>query len=436
MRLIERPRLMGRLEAGRGTSDIKVVTGLRRSGKSVLLSQFKDRVLREDPDANVISLDYNLVSAEPYLEYHALNAFVEDRYVAGAENVVIIDEVQRCEGFEKALNSLHATGRYDIYVTGSNSSLMAGDLATLLTGRCFTVDVFPFSLAEYMAYKGVSDPQEGLDGYLLEGGMPEALQYRNRDAWRNKVEDVYSALLRRDIREKYGVRRMDRLEALVDYLLENVGNPTSVLNIANVLSTQGGAVSDKTVAAYISHLTDAYMFYPVSTAGRGKDQLRPKTKYYPVDQSLRYARLGELSLDSGRVLEGIVAIELMRRGWNVRVGGGRLEVDFVAERAGERRYIQVSEDVTSPETFKRETGALLSDMADAYPRVLLARTYKPAYDYKGIRVLDLAEWLSGRAGLCPGEGDGGSAPSLYRRRAVGGLAVGTEVGAPESYWSL
>lgn len=398
MRLIERPSLMDKLCAAKGTSDIKVVTGMRRSGKSVLLSQFEDRVLRADPDANVISLDYNLVSAEPYLEYHALTAYVEDRYVPGTDNLVVLDEVQRCDGFEKALNSLHAAGKYDIYVTGSNSSLMAGDLATLLTGRCYSVGVFPFSLSEYMDYKGIRDPQEGLDGYILEGGMPEALQYRNRDAWRIKVEDVYNALLRRDIKEKYGVRRMDRLENLVDYLLENVGNPSSVANIANVLSSQGPPVTDKTVAAYISHLVDAFLFYPVSTAGRGKGQLRPKTKYYPVDQSFRYARLGELSLDTGRVLEGIVAIELMRRGWNVRIGGGRLEVDFVAERGGERRYIQVSEDVTSPAAFKRETDALLSDMADAYPRVLLARTYKPAYDYKGIRVVDLAEWLSGVSG--------------------------------------
>ncbi|MCH3943090.1 MAG: ATP-binding protein [Atopobiaceae bacterium] len=396
MRLIRRNDYLDRLIACIGSPDIKVITGVRRSGKSKLLEAFRDHVESTLPDSNVIQINYNLIENENLAEYHALVDYVERFHIDGKHNFVLIDEVQMCEGFEKAINSLHASEGYDIYITGSNAFLLSSDLATLFTGRTIEIEVFPFSLAEFMRYYDLDDEDSAFDRYVVEGGMPGSYVYPTQEMRYRYVSDVCGMLVMRDIRQKYRIRSTDMLERLTDFMMDNVSNISSIRSITDALSANGIKASGMTVASYMEYLCNAFAFYRVRRYDlRGKRYLASGDKYYLCDQSFRFARLGTRNLDYGRVYENIVAIELMRRGYEVYVGTlYKREVDFVAMRQGELVYIQVSDDISNRDTFERECAPLLA-IRDAYPKMVIARTRHEAYDHEGIRVVDIARWLCG-----------------------------------------
>lgn len=399
MKLITRDSYLSQLIDVMGTPDIKVVTGIRRAGKSKLLEAFIDHVNETMPEANVIRVNFNLVEFEDLLEYHALLEYVESRYLPGAQNILVIDEVQMCEGFERAVNSLHASERFDIYLTGSNAFLMSSDLATLFTGRTFEVEVYPFSFSEFVRYHGLTDLDAALDRYVVEGGMSGSYVYPSAEARRRYVADVFDTLIVRDIRQKHRVRNVDQLERVSNYLMDNVSNVTSVRGIADALGREGAPVSDKTVGAYLSYLCEAFAFYRVRRYDiRGKRYLTSGDKFYLADHSFRYAKLGTRNMDYGRVYENIVAMELIRRGFELYAGTlYQKEIDFVAVRGSEKLYIQVSDDISAEETFRREVGPLLA-VRDAYPKLVIARTRHDAYTYEGVEVHDLARWLAGEYG--------------------------------------
>lgn len=396
MKLIRRDSYLDRLVESVGTPDIKVITGVRRCGKSKLLEAFKEHVLENVPGANVIHVNFNLVEFEGLLEYHALLDHVESSFDPAGPNFVLIDEVQMCDGFEKAVNSLHATEKYDIYITGSNAFLLSSDLATLFTGRTFEVEVFPFSFAEYRRYHGEPDVDAAFDRYVLEGGMAGSYIYKTPEARYRYVAGVFDTLIVRDIRQKHRVRSAGALERVADFMMDNVSNITSARSIAAGLGAGGKDVSDRTVGSYLDHLCKAFLLYKMRRYDiRGKKYLSSGDKYYLCDHSFRYAKLGTRNLDYGRVYENIVAIELMRRGWEVYVGVlYKKEVDFVAMRRGEKFYIQVSDDISSEKTFERECAPLL-EIRDAYPKMIIARTKHDEYDHEGIRIVDIARWLDG-----------------------------------------
>lgn len=397
MRLIDRPDYMNRLVSAIGTPDIKVITGIRRCGKSVLLEALADRVRAENPHANIIRINFNLLEFEPLTEYHALHRYIEEHRVEGVANFVMIDEVQMCKGFEKAINSLHASGKYDIYLTGSNAFLLSSDLATLFTGRTFAVEVLPFSLEEFARYHGIDSADDALDRYLREGGMPGSFVYPDESARYAYLSDVMDMLVLRDIKQKHRARSAEQLARVCDYLMDNVGNLTSLRSVAATLSAGGLKMADKTLASYVGYLCDAFAFYRVRRYDIvGKRYLSSGDKYYLADHSFRYAKLGTRKLDFGRVYENMVAMELMRRGWEVYVGTlYHKEVDFVAVRRDARVYVQVSDDVSRQETLERELAPLL-EIRDAYPKVVLARTRHETTDWDGVRVIDLATWLMGK----------------------------------------
>lgn len=396
MRLIERSQYLNKLIDVIGTPDIKVITGVRRCGKSKLLEAFADYVLANVQQPNVIRVNFNLIEFENLQEYHALAQFVEERYRPECANFVLIDEVQMCTGFERAINSLHASEKYDLYITGSNAFLLSSDLATLFTGRTFEVEVFPFSLAEFSTYYGLDDPDEAFDRYAREGGMPGSYVYRDERARFSYVEDVFDTLILRDIRQKYRIRKPEQLERFCSYLMDNISNVTSIGNVAETFRKSGLSITDKTLSTYLGYLCDAFAFYRVRRYDiRGKRYLTSGEKYYLVDPSFRYAKLGTRNLDYGRVYENLVAMELIRRGYEVYAGTlYQKEVDFVAMRRDEKLYIQVSDDISSPQTFEREYDPLLR-IRDAYPKMIIARTRHDTYDYEGIRVADIARWLMG-----------------------------------------
>ena len=397
MKLILRDTYLNELSELINTPDIKIITGIRRSGKSKLLEALKELITASDPSANIIHINYNLTEFEELLEYHMLESYVEDKYSAEDNNYVLIDEIQMCEHFEKAVNSLHAKEKYDIYITGSNAFLQSSDLATLFVGRTYEVHILPFSFKEYVTYFPSENVNASLTKYITEGGMAGSYLYKDTDKkYRYINTEVLNALVIRDIVNKYKIRNEPLLHMLIDFMMDNIGSEISVRSITDSLAGGKVAADHKTIGKYIEYLCNAFAFYRVRRYDiKGKKYLRSEDKYYLSDHSFKYARLGTKNMDYGHVLENIVAMELIRRGYEIYVGvAGGKEVDFVAMKQGDRTYIQVSYDITEPKTFEREIAPLLK-IADGYKKMIIARTYQPAYHHEGIKIIDAAEWLLG-----------------------------------------
>lgn len=395
MKLIDRETYLNRLISLKGTPDIKVITGIRRCGKSKLLEEFIEWIKAHESDSNIIYVDLTQLTYEALKEYHALNDYIEDRYDRKKVNFVFIDEVQMCEQFELTINSLHSTGKYDIYVTGSNAFLLSSDLATLFTGRTYEIEVYPFSFSEFLIYYGISDVQSAFDRYVKEGGMSGSYLYKEPEEKYKYLADIFDTLILRDIRQKYKIRNIALMDKIAEFMMDNISNLTSSRKIADTLTRNLDNINHKTVGSYLDYLCNAFAFYKVRRYDiRGKKYLTASEKYYLSDHAFRFAKLGSRNLDYGRVMENIVALELMRRGYEVYVGVlYKKEIDFVAVKQNEKIYIQVSDDISSEITFKREVDSLLK-IKDAYPKLLIARTRHQQYQYEGIHVIDIAEWLS------------------------------------------
>ena len=394
MKLIERKDYLEKVINVIGTPDIKVITGVRRSGKSKLLEAFKSYVNSNIENANIIHINFNMPDFDDLTEYRPLYEYINAAYKEGTENFVLIDEIQMCSNFEKAINGLHAPEKFDIYITGSNAFLLSSNLATLFTGRTFEIKVYPFSFAEYVKYFAYTDLYSAFDKYVSEGGMAGSYLYKDAEAKYDYIAEVFHTLIVRDIRKKYKIRNTSLMDRLVDFLMDNISNLTSARNIAGTFNSNKDKINHKTVGSYMQYLCNAFAFYKVRRYDiKGKKYLSTTEKYYLSDHSFRYARLGTKNMDYGRVLENIVAIELLRRGYEVYAGVlYKKEVDFVAIRRDEKLYIQVSDNITDDKTFQREVSPLLS-IQDAYPKMLIARTRHDVYQYEGIKIIDFSDWL-------------------------------------------
>ena len=394
MKLIKREYLNTLIDV-MGTPDIKIITGVRRSGKSKLLELFKEYIINNVKNYNVIDINYNSLDFESLKEYHKLNDYIEQRYKKGMNNFVLIDEVQMCEGFEKTINSLHAEEKYDIYITGSNAFLLSSDLATLFTGRTFEIEVYPFSFKEYLDYFKYSNIDDAFNKYVMEGGMSGSYLYNSIDKKYDYLNDIYNTLIVRDIFERNKIKDEKLMSSLKDFLMDNISNRTSLRSISNSLNNINLETNHKTVGNYIQYWCEAFAFYKISRYDiKRKKYLNSDEKYYLSDHAFRYARLGTKSLDYGRVYENIVAIELLRRGYEVYTGTlYNKEVDFIALKRNEKIYIQVSDNIDYEETLKREVEPLLQ-IKDAYPKVIIARTRHEDYQYEGIQIYDIANWLA------------------------------------------
>lgn len=397
MKLIERKSYLDKMINVIGTPDIKVLTGVRRSGKSKLLEAFKNDVQKSLPDANIIHINFNLSKYEHLKEHNALNDYIESHYAEGKKNFVFIDEIQMCDNFELCINNLHATELYDIYITGSNAFLLSSDLATLFTGRTFEMKVYPFSFAEYVLYFGLTDRYTAFDRYMLDGGMSGSYLYKEQEDRYDYIANVFDTLILRDIRQKYKIKNPALMDRISQFLMDNVSNLTSARSITDTLLSNKEAINHKTVGHYLQFLCNAFAFYKFRRYDiNGKKYLSSNEKYYLSDPAFRYAKLGTKNLDTGRVIENIVAMELLRRGYEVYVGVlYKKEIDFVALKRSEKIYIQVSDNLSLPETFKREVEPLLK-IKDAYPKMVIARTRNPEYQYEGVKIVDVADWLLNR----------------------------------------
>lgn len=393
MKLIKREYLKELIEVI-GTPDIKVITGVRRSGKSKLLEMFKNYIIENIKDYNIIDINFNLVKFDNLRDYISLNNYIEKHYIVGKNNFVLIDEVQMCKEFERTINSLHAEEKYDIYITGSNAFLLSSDLATLFTGRTYEIQVYPFSFKEFMKYFNYESVQDAFEKYVLEGGMAGSYIYNDVNKKYNYINEVYNALIVRDIQQKYNIQNISLMDSLTEFMMDNVSNLTSYRKIANILNQASINTNDKTIANYINYLCDTFAFYKIRRYDiQGKRYLSSVDKYYLVDQTFKYAKLGTKNMNYGRIYENIVAIELLRRGYEIYVGElYNAEVDFVAMKMNEKIYVQVSDNISDDKTFEREVRPLLK-IKDAYPKILIARTRHDDYQYEGIQIYDLANWL-------------------------------------------
>ncbi|EIK78375.1 ATP-binding protein [Gardnerella vaginalis] len=423
MKLIERTDYLNRLKRLKGTPDIKIITGIRRSGKFELLrayrtylentysnqssklytsakhAQLPNALQQQDNsnnhELNIINIDFNNLNYENLKNYKSLFEYVESRYIPGAYNVLMIDEVQLCPKFELAINSLHNSNKYDIYLTRSNAFLLSSDLATLFSGRFVEIPVFPFSFAEYCEYFEItSNFNDALQKYLQQGGLAGSYVYANQDDAKAYIKNVYTTLVKRDLVDKYAISEVSLLDSICEFLMDNIANLTTANNVSSILKQNQIETTHITVGNYLKYLCNAFMFYKVKRYDiRGKKYLETNEKYYLADTALRYAILGTRNMDYGRAYENIVALELMRRGYTIYVGKlYQKEVDFVAVKASKKLYIQVSDNISDDATLERELSPLKA-IKDSYTKILLANTRHDSYDVEGIHIIDIAQWL-------------------------------------------
>lgn len=395
MKYIKREDYLNRLINLNNTPDIKVITGIRRSGKSVLLLEYINYLKANEKNINIISINLQDIDNSELLDYKKLHEYVLSKYIKHKHNVLIIDEIQLCNKFELTINSIHSKGLFDIYITGSNAFLLSSDLATLFTGRVMKVEVYPFSFKEYLQYYKIKNDYDlHFDNYVIEGGFAGSYVYKTEKDRKNYIREVYETILLKDLVNKYKVRNKNEMVKITEFMMDNISNLLSSNNIVKELNKVKNNITDKTVKKYINYLTNAFVFYEVGRYDlKGKSYLASNKKYYLVDQSFRYSINGTNNMDYGRTYENIVAIELLRRGYDIYVGKlYHKEIDFVAKKDGLITYIQVADSINDKLTFKREYEPLLQ-IKDAYPKIVIARTNHNDYLYEGIVVKDITNWL-------------------------------------------
>lgn len=394
MRIIKRDKYLNKLISLKNKPEIKIITGVRRAGKSVLLSEFSKYILAIEPNANIIRINFNMLSFDDLKDYKMLNQYIRDKFIDKVNNYVFIDEVQMCKKFELAINDLYETHDFDIYITGSNAFLLSSDLATLFTGRYFEIEVFPFSFKEYCDYYEFVDIDDAFESYVRNGGFAGSYLYNNDNEKMEYIENVLNVVVLKDIMKKNGVTDIVAMDNILSFLLDNISNMTTTNKIAIKLNEDGISIDRKTVSNYISYLIDGYVFHKIKRFDiKGNGYLQTNEKYYVIDQGFRIAKLGTRYFDFGRLYENIVANELLRRGYELYVGKlYEKEIDFVAIKNNEKIFIQVSDNIDNPNTLERELTPL-RQIKESYSKIVLANTKHFTYDIGGIKIVDIAKWL-------------------------------------------
>ena len=403
--MVIRKEYLTRLLAWKDEQVIKVVTGIRRCGKSTLLKQFQDHLLQEGvSQEQIIFINFEDLDYEDLLDYKALYAYIKERLCPDKMTYIFLDEIQKVDSFQKAVDSLFIKENTDIYITGSNAYLLSGDLATLLTGRYVEISMLPLSFAEYLECTHETSEQ-ALASYMKFGGFPYLTQMENTaEKVDTYLEGIYNTVVVKDIEDRQSRKNPDPnkrkitditlLKTIARYLASVVGSPVSVKSVSDYLVSSGRKVSPNTVDDYMEALQESFIFYPVERFDiNGKQLLKVNRKWYIVDLGLRNHILPKKRYDLGFSLENIVFFELLRRGFKVNVGkNGDAEVDFVAQKQGVLHYYQVTADMTNEDTFDREIRPLQS-IKDNYEKMILTMDRMTPGDYEGIKVVHLLDWL-------------------------------------------
>lgn len=403
--MVQRKEYLDQLINWKDEQVIKVVTGIRRCGKSTLLLQFQ-QWLKENgvTDEQIASVNFEELEYEELLDYKKLYQYLKERLVSGKTTYIFLDEIQKVSSFEKVVDSLYVKPNVDLYITGSNAYMLSGDLATLLTGRYVEIKMLPLSFGEFLSMTGL-EPEQGFPEYLRSGGMPYiAAMNRTDEKVSTYLEGIYNTVIVKDIEDRQARKESDPskrkitdialLKTIAKYLASVVGNPVSVRSITDYLISNGRKISPNTVNDYVEALTESFIFYPAERFDIvGKQLLKANRKMYIVDLGLRNHILPRKNYDLGFSLENMVYFELLRRGYRVTIGKvGNTEVDFVAEKQGAYEYFQVTADMTAKETFDREIRPL-ENIRDNYEKIILTMDRLTLGNYNGIQVRYLLDWL-------------------------------------------
>lgn len=379
---------------------IKVITGIRRCGKSTLLEMYKDMLLENGvSDKNIISLNFESGDFFQIDSYQKMYDYIKERLQNKGMNYIILDEVQVIPQFQKAVDALFIKKNCDIYITGSNASLLSGELATLLSGRYVEIHLLPLSFKEYTSnFPNDANYTHLYRNYLEFSSFPYTLQLNNNKQQINDyLGGIYSTVLLKDIVARKKISDVSQLESIIRFMFDNIGNIVSVKKISDTMISDGRKISTHTVESYIDSLCESFVLYKVIRYDlKGKQYLKSGDKYYLADIALRSYLLGSKFIDRGFILENVIFLELLRRGYKINIGKyGDYEVDFVAQKNGLIEYFQVCESVSSKETLDREIRSLAS-IKDHNTKTLLTLDDVPITDYNGIKQVYALDWLLGK----------------------------------------
>lgn len=405
--MVKRKEYLDQLIQWKDEQVIKVVTGIRRCGKSTLLTQYQSWLKDNGiSDGQIISVNFEELEYEELLDYKKLYEYLKARLVSGAKTYIFLDEIQKVPAFEKVVDSLYVKPDVDIYITGSNAYMLSGDLATLLSGRYVEIKMLPLSFREFLSVTEM-EKERGFAEYLKTGGLPYlAVMDRTPQKVETYLEGIYNTVIVRDIEDRQARKESDPskrkitdialLKSIAKYLASVVGSPISIRSITDYLISSGRKISPNTVNDYVEALTESFIFYSADRFDIvGKQLLKVNKKMYIVDLGLRNHILPRRNYDLGFSLENIVYFELLRRGYKVMIGKvGNTEVDFVAEKQGAYTYVQVTADMTAEETFEREMRPLTL-IRDNYEKLILTADHLTLGNYNGIQVKNLVDWLLG-----------------------------------------
>ena len=397
--LIQREEYLNKLIALKDKKIIKVVTGVRRCGKSKLLEMYRKWLLEQGvEEERIVSINFEDLDFEDLTDYKKLHTYLKEHLVKDNMTYIFLDEIQNVEQFPKVVDSLYIKDNVDIYITGSNAHMLSSEIATLLSGRYIQIEMLPLSFKEYMISTGsMNDRGIKYVDYLQNSSFPYTLELEGQsDEIRSYLEGLYNTIVVKDIINHSKISEPMMLKSILKFIFDNIGNPLSSKNIADTMTSSGRRIDTRTVEKYLDALTESYIIYQAKRYNiKGKQYLKTLEKYYVVDIGLRLMLFGSKQIDAGRILENIVYLELLRRGYDVYVGKvDEFEVDFVAQNGKGTTYFQVALSVRDEKTLDRELRSLRA-IKDHYPKILLTMDDDPEVHYDGIRRINARDWLLG-----------------------------------------
>ena len=392
--MIERKEYLEKLKKWKDKDLIKVFTGIRRCGKSTLFELYIDYLKSIGIEDNHI-ISVNLENPDNEFDtYKELYKYVKEQIKDKKQYYVFLDEVQKVSDFQKAVDGLYIMKNVDVYITGSNAYLLSGELATLLTGRYIEIKMYPLSFKEYLNYYKKDADEKMYLNYINRSSFPYALKLEEESEIDDYLDALYNTIIVKDIGLRKKIADTTMLRTVARFMFNNIGNCLSIKKIADTLTSDGRSISVHTVESYLESLVESYVFNKVSRFDiKGKQYLQSGEKYYATDVTMRYALLGRRNIDVGHILENIVYLELIRRGYKVYIGkAGEKEIDFVAENKEGFTYFQVAYTTREKATLERELTPL-QDINDHYPKYILTMDIDPIADYDGIKKVNVLDWL-------------------------------------------
>ena len=395
--VIIREEYLNKLKVLKDKHIIKIVTGIRRCGKSTLLLQFQNWLIEQGVDSSqIIFINFEDLEYEDLNDYRSLHQYIKEKIKKNTKTYIFLDEIQNVDKFPKVLDSLQLNPDIDLYVTGSNAYMLSSEIATLISGRYIQIEMLPLSFKEYcLAKGGFEDRITRYTDYLLSSSFPYALALDSEpNIIRDYLESIYNTIVIKDIMNRKQVTDSMMLQSVLKFIFDNIGNPFSTKKIADTMTSDGRKIDSKTIEKYLAALKESYVIYQAKRFDiKGKQYLKTLDKYYVVDIGLRYMLLGKQAMDAGHILENIIYLELLRRSYDVYVGKvDSFEVDFVAQNQDGNHYYQVALTVREEATLNRELRPLRM-LQDDYPKVVLTLDDDPPMDIDGIKILNARDWL-------------------------------------------